>query len=84
MFSHISFGDPFMIKLMSPEGTLVVVGTVFPFTVHIATKVWTRESIHSKGYQLGFCVWIALTATTIYMVIVPRMRIRATWTFRSM
>jgi hypothetical protein len=48
--SHISPGDPFAVELMPPEGTFVVIGTVFSFTVHIATKVQTIESIRSGGF----------------------------------
>jgi hypothetical protein len=48
--SCVSPGNPFAVELMPPEKTFVVIGTVFPFTVHIATKVRTSESIHSGGY----------------------------------
>jgi hypothetical protein len=67
-----------------PETTFVVIGAVFTFTVHTATKVWTSESICSGGYQLGLRIWIALATTTICAMIVPRVRTRALQTFKSM
>jgi hypothetical protein len=66
-----------MIKSMPPERAFLVVGAVFPFIVHTVAEVWTRESIRSRGYQSGLYIWIALTATTIGMVIVPRVGTRA-------
>jgi hypothetical protein len=69
--SCISPGDPFVVELMPPEGTFVVVGTVFPFTVHTATKVRTSKSIRSGGYWSGLCIQIALATTTVSTMIVP-------------
>jgi hypothetical protein len=62
--SCISPGDPFAVESMPPEGTFVVIGTVFPFTVHTVTKVWTSESVCSGGYQSGLCIQIALATPT--------------------
>jgi hypothetical protein len=45
MLSCVSPGDPFAVELMPPEGTFVVIGTVFPFTVHTATKVQLPFSV---------------------------------------
>jgi hypothetical protein len=77
MLSCVSSGDPFVIESMPPERAFLIIGAMFPFTVHTATKVQTRESIHSGGYQSGLHVQIALAATTVGMVIVPRMGTRA-------
>jgi hypothetical protein len=71
MLSRVSPGDPFAVESMPPEGTFVVVGTVFPFTVHTVTKVQTSESICSGGYQSGLCIRIALATTTVSTMIVP-------------
>jgi hypothetical protein len=83
MLSRISPSDPFTIESMPPEGTFVVIGAVFPFAVYTVTKVQTRDPIHSRGYQSGLHIRIALAATTICTVIVPRVGTRALRTFRS-
>jgi hypothetical protein len=81
--SHISPGDPFTIELMPPERAFLVIGTVFPFTVYTVTEVRTRETIHSGGYRLGLRIRIALAATTIRAVVVPRVGTRAPRTVGS-
>jgi hypothetical protein len=70
-FSRVSPGDPFAVESMPPEGTFVVIGTVFPFTVHTATKVQTSESVRSGGYWSGLCIQIALATITVSTMIVP-------------
>jgi hypothetical protein len=84
MLSRILSGDPFAIESMPPERAFLVVGTVLPFTVNTATEVRTNKTIHSGGYQSGLRVRIALAATTIRAVVVPRMGTRALRTVGSM
>jgi hypothetical protein len=83
MLSRISSGDPFTIESMPPERAFLVIGTVLPFTVNTATEVQTNETIRSGGYWSGLRIQIALAATTIRVVVVPRMGTRAPRTVRS-
>jgi hypothetical protein len=68
---------------MPPERAFLVVGTVFPFIVNTVTKVWTNKTIRSGGYWLGFHIWITLAATTVRIMIVPRVGTRAPRTIWS-
>jgi hypothetical protein len=73
-----------MIKSMPPERALLVIGTMFPFTVNTATEVQTSKFICSGRYQLGLHIWIALAATTVRMMIISRIGARILRTVWSM
>jgi hypothetical protein len=68
---------------MPPEKAFLVIGTVLPFTVNTVTEVQTNETIRSGGHRSGLRVQIALAATTVRAVVVPKMGTRAPRTVGS-